>query len=125
MDPSESPRHLCDTNTFQPRVTASVRASGWSEGSGRHLTLQVEHQQLPARVLVGPVAEGQHGLLQQVGGVDLLAVVVVELAELAGYALLDGEPLAGRVAVEQEHLQEPEDGGGGGSAASSPRREIN
>lgn len=81
-------------------------------GSGeRSLTLQVEHQQLPARVLVGPVAEGQHGLLQQVGGVDLLAVVVVELAELAGDALLDGEPLAGRVAVEQEHLQEPDDGG--------------
>lgn len=71
-------------------------------------TLQVEHQQLPARVLVGPVAEGQHGLFQQVGGVDLLAVVVVELAELPGDALLDGEPLTGRVTVEQEHLQKPE-----------------
>lgn len=71
-------------------------------------TLQVEHQQLPARVLIGPVAEGQHGLLQQVGGVDLLAVVVVELAELPGDALLDGEPLTGRVTVEQEHFQKPE-----------------
>lgn len=82
----------------------------------KSLTLQVEHQQLPTRVLVGPVAEGQHGLLQQVGGVDLLAVVVVELAELPGDALLDGEPLTGRVAVEQEHLEEPEDGRVGSTA---------
>lgn len=89
----------------------------------KSLTLQVEHQQLPTRVLVGPVAEGQHGLLQQVGGVDLLAVVVVELAELPADALLDGEPPTGRVAVEQEHLQEPEDGRVGSTAdnANQPR----
>ena len=71
-------------------------------------TLQVEHQQLSAGVLVGPVAEGQHGFLQQVSGVDLLSVVVVELPELSGNALLYSKPLSGRVTVEQKHLQKPE-----------------
>lgn len=51
------------------------------------------------------MTEGQHGLLQQVGGDDLISVVVVELAELSGDALLNGKPLASRVAVQQEHLQ--------------------
>lgn len=41
------------------------------------------------------MAEGQHGFLQEVGGNDLVSVVVVELPELAGDALLDGEPLPG------------------------------
>lgn len=71
-------------------------------------TLQVEHQQLSTRVFVGPVAEGQHGFLQQVGGVDLFAVVVVELPELPSNALFYSEPLSGRVTVQQKHLQEPE-----------------
>lgn len=71
-------------------------------------TLQVEHQQLSAGVLVRPVAEGQHGFLQQVSGVDLLSVVVVELPELSGNALLYSKPLSGRVTVEQKHLQKPE-----------------
>ena len=75
--------------------------------------MKVQDQQVSACVLVGPVAEGQHGLLQQVGGDDLVSVVVVELAELAGDAFLDGEPLARRVAVEQEHLQEPWEGARG------------
>lgn len=75
-------------------------------GSGS-FTLQVQHQQLPPGVLVCPVAEGQHGFLQEVGGHDLVPVVVVELSELAGDALLYSEPLPGRVAVQQEHLQEP------------------
>lgn len=57
------------------------------------LTLQVEHQQLSPGVLVCPVAEGQHGLLQEVGGNDLVPVVVVELPELAGDALFYGKPL--------------------------------
>lgn len=70
-------------------------------------TLQVEHQQLPAGVLEGPVAEGQHGFLQKVGGTDLVSVVVVELPELAGDALLYSEPLSSRVTVEQKHLQKP------------------
>lgn len=69
--------------------------------------MQVQDQQVSPGVLVGPVAEGQHGLLQEVGGDDLVSVVVVELAELAGDAFLYGKPLACRVAVEQEHLQEP------------------
>lgn len=74
----------------------------------RVFTLQVEHQQLSARVLVGPVAEGQHGFLQEVGGVDLFSVVVVELPELPSNALFYSEPLSGRVTVEQKHLQKPE-----------------
>lgn len=70
-------------------------------------TLQVQHQQLPPSVLVRPVTEGQHGFLQEVGGHDLVAIIVVKLSELAGDALLYGKPLSGRVAVQQEHLQEP------------------
>lgn len=79
-----------------------------SREASRDFTLQVEHQQLPAGVLVGPVAEGQHGLLQEVGGDDLVAIVVVELPELPRDALFNSKPLSGRVTVEQEHLQEPE-----------------
>lgn len=71
------------------------------------ITLEVEHQQLPAGVLVGPVAEGQHGFLQQVGGIDLLSVIVVELTELPSDALFYSKPLSSRVAVEQKHLQKP------------------
>lgn len=73
------------------------------------ITLEVEHQQLPAGVLVGPVAERQHGFLQQVGGVDLLSIIVVELSELPSDALFDSKPLSSRVAVEQKHLQKPAD----------------
>ena len=95
-----------------PLVFGGGQVCGWG-GVRVRVTLQVQDQQVSAGVLVGPVAEGQHGLLQQIGGDDLVSVVVVELAELAGDALLDGEPLARRVAVEQEHLQEPEVGGRG------------
>lgn len=77
-------------------------------------TLQVEHQQLATRVLVGPVAEGQHGFLQQVGGNDFVPVVVVELPEFPGDALLYGEPLSSRMTVEQKHLQKPADAQGHG-----------
>lgn len=73
----------------------------------RDFTLQVEHQQLSAGVLIGPVAEGQHGFLQEVGGDDLITVVVVELPELPGDALFYCKPLSGRVTVEQKHLQKP------------------
>lgn len=72
------------------------------------LTLEVEHQQLSAGVLVGPVAEGQHGFLQEVGGDNLVSVVIVELPELPGDALFYRKPLSGRVAVEQKHLQKSE-----------------
>lgn len=112
---SPTPKH---THTH----TGPIRAAAWGGvgwGEGGHwsegllcagaLTLEVEHQQLPAGVLVGPVAEGQHGFLQEVGGVDLFSVVVVELPELAGDALFDSEPLSSRVAVEQKHLQKPAD----------------
>ena len=71
-------------------------------------TLQVEYQQLSTGVLVGPVAEGQHGFLQQVSGVDLLSIVVVELPELSGNELLYSKPLSSRVTVEQKHFQKPE-----------------
>lgn len=74
----------------------------------RVFTLQVEHQQLSTGVLVSPVAEGQHGFLQEVGGDDLISIVVVELPELSGDALLYSKPLTGRVTVEQKHFQKPE-----------------
>lgn len=74
----------------------------------RVFTLQVEHQQLSAGVLVGPVAEGQHGFLQEVGGDDLISIVVVELPELSSDAFFYSKPLTGRVTVEQKHLQKPE-----------------
>lgn len=58
------------------------------------LTLQVEHQQFSTGVLVGPVAEGQHGFLQEVGGNDFVPIVVIELPELTGDALFYSKPLA-------------------------------
>lgn len=64
------------------------------------------------------MAEGQHGFLQEVGGNDLLPVVVVELAKLAGDALLYGEPLPGRVAVQQKHFEEPGHAGREGGQVS-------
>lgn len=70
-------------------------------------TLQVEHQQLSASVLVGPVAEGQHSFLQEVSGDNLISIVVVELPELSSDALLYSKPLSSRVTVEQKHLQKP------------------
>lgn len=86
-----------------------LRDSVWRhESASRVFTLQVEHQQLSAGVLVGPVAEGQHGFLQEVGGDDLISVVVVEFPELPGNALFYRKPLSGRVTVEQKHLQKPE-----------------
>lgn len=70
-------------------------------------TLQVQHEQLSARVLVRPVAEGQHGFFQKVSWDDFIPVVVIKLAEISSDAFLDGEPLTRRMTVQQEHLQEP------------------
>lgn len=99
--------------TMSPGNTWTNKCSVWfpsclcSKICAAVFTLQVQHQQLSTGVLVGPVAEGQHRFLQEVGGNDLLSVVVVELAELAGDALLYGEPLPGWVAVQQKHFEEP------------------
>lgn len=88
------------------------------------VTLQVEHQQLSAGVLVGPVAEGQHGFLQEVCGHDLISVVVVELPELPGDAFLYSKPLASRVTVEQKHLQEPEHKEDSGFTSPNPTKRL-
>lgn len=81
---------MSSTCTFLVFMITEIRGDRDGE-----VTLQVEHQQLPPGVLVGPVAEGQHGLLQQAAGNDLIPVVVVKLPELAADALLNGEPLTG------------------------------
>lgn len=73
------------------------------------VTLQVEDKELPTGVDIGPVREGQHQLLQQADGSDLIPVVVVVFPKFTSHVLLNGQPLVGWMAVDEENLQEPVD----------------
>lgn len=64
------------------------------------ITLQIQNQQFSTSVLIGPVRESQHQLLQGAAGGNFITIVVVVLPELSCHILLNGQPLVGRMAVD-------------------------
>lgn len=84
--------------TFHPVSNSNPRLA---------VTLQIQDQELPTGVDIGPVGEGQHQLFQQADGSNLIPVVVVVFPKFTSHVLLDGQPLVCWMAVDEENFQEP------------------